>query len=105
MTEGTGPGPIEMLRRDMALLQDLQRGEELAAKIALPAAEAGQRGQRGDQRALAEVAPVVALHTPHRHHGFGVDTVARLDGPEGVAPPASFAPPSATRSSSTSAAR
>lgn len=62
----------------MPFLDDLERGEELATEKTLPAAEARQRCQRGQQWAGAEVAPVIALNTPHRHHGRGIDTILGL---------------------------
>ncbi|GAB1459348.1 hypothetical protein MASR2M50_11220 [Thauera sp.] len=79
VAEGARPRAGEALGGDVALLQDLQRGEELAAEEGLPAPEAGQRGQRGEQRPAAEVAPVVALHAPHRDHRLGIDAVTTLD--------------------------
>ncbi len=77
MAEGPGPGAGDAGVADVAGLQQLQGGEELALEERLAAPVAGQGRQRGQQRTLAEDPPVVAFHAPHRHHRVLVHAVAR----------------------------
>ena len=86
VAEGAGPGALELLRRDVAVLDDLETCEEFAAEVGLAAPVAGQGRQRLEQRPLAEVASEVALDAPDRDDRRRVDAVTRFDLLQHVAP-------------------
>ncbi len=63
-----GKGALEIAQRQVAALQDFQRGDQLALEQFGAAAIMRQRRQRADHRQLAHVAgAVVAFHGPDRH--------------------------------------
>ena len=62
----------------MTVLHDAQRADEFAAEERLASPEAGQRGQRRQQWTRALRTPEVALDTPDRDHGGGIDAEAPL---------------------------
>jgi len=86
MAERAGPRADERIRIDVALLEDLQRRQELAAEERLAASEARQCRQRRDDAALAEGASIIAFDAPDRHHRLGVDPEGGFDAGERVAP-------------------
>ncbi|MDT4831565.1 hypothetical protein FQZ97_650800 [compost metagenome] len=61
------------------MLENLQRGDQLAAGELRAAAFVGQGRQRTDDVPVAHVGAEVAFHSPDRHHRFGVDRVAGVD--------------------------
>jgi len=61
---------------DVAVLQDLQRSEQLVTRPGLAPALEAERGQRVDGRDVAEVAAVVAFHAPDGDHDGGRHAVA-----------------------------
>ena len=63
----------------VAVLQDLQRRDQLALEEAPPPPLVGERRQRRDHRHVAAPLAVEALHPPDRGHHLGLDPVARLD--------------------------
>ena len=79
MAEGARPGAVELLRRDVAAVEDLQRGDELAAEIVVAATRlAGERRQRLHDAALAEILAEIRFDAPHRDHCRRIDAIALL---------------------------
>ena len=79
MPEGACPRAGQAVGCNVTFLDDPERGEELATEEALTPAEARQRRQRSQQWPAAEVASVIAFHSPHRNHGRGIHTIFGLD--------------------------
>ena len=79
LAEGARPGTHEQLGRDVAVLQDAQRGDQLAAKKPLPAAEARDGRQRAHQGPPAANLAVIGLDAPDCHDGVPVDAELLFD--------------------------
>ena len=63
-----GPGRAKILARHVALAEDLQREDELAAILILAAADIGLRRQHAQRVVRQRVAAVVGLAAPDRQH-------------------------------------
>src|SRR5579862_197141 len=83
--EGAGPGADQPVGPNVAVLENLQRGKKLVAKIALPASDAGKRCGGADHRAAPALRAVSCFHAPDRGDGVAVDAERALDGVEGRA--------------------
>ena len=55
--ERAGPRALQLLRPDVAAVQDLERCEKLILEIGLPPPDAGERRGRADHRPLAATVP------------------------------------------------
>ncbi len=70
LAEFAGPGADHLVRREVAAVDDLQRGDGLADKSLGAAAIIGQRHQRAQRRQVAHVGAEIALQPPERgDHG------------------------------------
>src|SRR6185503_14234879 len=78
-TERAGPGADQLLRLQVAAMQDLERREEFIAEIGLTTADAGQRRGRAKHRPVAAEGAVVRLDAPDRGDDIAVDAVLLLD--------------------------
>ena len=80
--EGAGPGADQAVGRDVAALQDVERGEELLAEIVAAAADAGERRRRAENGALAAHGAVIRFDAPDRRDNVAVDAIGALGGGE-----------------------
>ena len=71
--------PVKFCRRDDALLQDLERGDILLARIVLLAAGIEQGRERAHDPHRALVLAEIAFHAPDGEQDVAVDLVALLD--------------------------
>ncbi|MCY1442602.1 hypothetical protein D9M71_589770 [compost metagenome] len=79
LAHGAGPRAAHCLWLDVAMLDDLQRGDQLVLGELRAAAFIGQGGQRADDRLVALELAEVAFHAPHRDQHLAVDAIALLD--------------------------
>src|SRR5215469_13990214 len=79
MAHGAGPRPVHRLKRDVAVLQDLECSDELHLAKAWLGAGADQRGKRADHILVAGLRAVVRLDSPDGDNDMPVDAVARLE--------------------------
>ena len=79
LAHGASPGAEHLLRRDVALLQNLQGGNQLRVGKPRATTFVGESGQRVDHRLAALELPEVAFHAPHRHQRLPVNAITLLD--------------------------
>jgi hypothetical protein len=80
------PGAEHLVARDVAVLQDLQRGEQLAAKEIRPIPDHRQCRERADHVEAAIVRAERGLDPPDRQKDEAVDTILLLDRVQRVRP-------------------
>ncbi len=79
MAHGAGPGAGESLGRDVAMRQDIERGQELLTAVGLPPAAIGQGGEGAQNALVAGIGAVIGFDAPDGDKHVAVDAVARLD--------------------------
>ena len=84
MTHGTRPRTGETRRRDHPLLQDLECGNDLLARIVLLVPRIEQCCERAHDLHRALVLAEIALNRPDREEHVAIDMVALLDGCEEI---------------------
>ena len=80
LAERAGPGADQPIERDVAALDDSERGDQLLAEEATPTAVAGAGQQRPDQGTTAHDPAIVGFDAPDRHDHVPVDAGPGLDG-------------------------
>ena len=68
-----------MRRIDVAMGDDLERGQEFLAEIVLSAADTGKRRGRAHDRALADLGAIIRLHPPDGGDDVPIDPIGFLD--------------------------
>ena len=84
LPERARPGARELLRRNVAAVDDLQRRHELGTEVARALAEAGERGQGLHQRPLAHRRAEVRFDPPDRRQHVAADAVRLFGVGEGA---------------------
>ncbi|MNH16299.1 hypothetical protein D3C79_759340 [compost metagenome] len=79
LAHGAGPRATHGLRLDVAMLDDLQRSDQLVLGELRAAALIGQGSQRADHRLVALELAEVAFHAPYRDQHLAIDAIALLD--------------------------
>ena len=74
-----GPRADHLVARDVALLQNLQRGDQLVAEVIGAIADRDQRGERADHVEAAVVGAERGLDAPQRQDDPAVDAILLLD--------------------------
>ncbi len=77
--ERAGPRAAHLLRRQIAVMKNLQRRQKLVLEVTLTAADAGQRRGRIQHAAVTALRAVVRLDAPDRRDDVAVDAVGFLD--------------------------
>ena len=77
--EGAGPGTDQPVRRHIAAIDDIQRGEEFVAEISLAPADAGERGGRAQHRPVAANGAVIGFDAPDSGDDEAVDAIGPLN--------------------------
>lgn len=75
---------LHLLRRHVALLEDLQGGEQLVVGELRAAPFMRQGGQRADHAQAAGIAAEIAFHAPDGDHEASVDAIALFDGAQDI---------------------
>ena len=78
MAHGAGPGPVHLLDGDIAMLQDLERRDELLAGEGRLGLGISERRQRPDHIHVAGLRAVIRLDPPNGDEDGAVDAVALL---------------------------
>ena len=78
LAHGAGPGADHALAGDVAVLQDLQGGQQLDTPEALASPVIGQCRQGADHAVAADIVAEVAFQAPDGHQYPRVDTVLLL---------------------------
>ena len=78
LPERPRPGPVQLLGRHVATVDDLQRRHQFGAEIIGPLAETDERRQRLHERALAHVHAEIRLDPPDRCEHIPADAVRLL---------------------------
>ncbi len=79
LAHGAGPGADHEGGRNVAVLENLQGGEQLGVGEFRAASFIGEGRQGADHVLVAHVRTVVALHAPDRHHRIRIHRIARVD--------------------------
>jgi hypothetical protein len=84
LADGAGPRTSQLVGRQIAAIDDLERRDELTAEVVLaPRPRAHQGGQSLGERPPSGELPVVGLHAPDRRDRVAVDAVACFRGRQG----------------------
>src|SRR5665213_2204357 len=70
-----GPGADQLVRLDVAAVENIERGDEFIAEVVLTAADTGERRGRAQHRSVAADLAVIGLDTPDRGDGIAVDAI------------------------------
>ena len=85
LPEGAGPRPVELVERQVATVDQLEGGDQLAApEFRPPPAQADQRRQGMGQEIAAGFPAVVGFDPPHRRDHVAIDAVAPLGRPQHI---------------------
>src|SRR5262249_53655789 len=77
--ERAGPGASQLLRTNIAAVEDFHRRKEFIAKERLTAADASKRRSGAQHRAIADHVTVTRLDAPNRSDDMAIDTVGLLN--------------------------
>ena len=79
LAHGAGPGTDHAIAGYIAVLQDLQGGQQLSTPEALAATVIGQGGEGADYAVATDIVTEVALQAPDGHQDLRFDAILLLD--------------------------